>query len=340
MEQTMTAAVFEGQGKLTLKQVPVPKIINPDDVLLKVEAAAVCGTDVHILSVPAGHPATPGAILGHEYVGEVIEVGSNCGTLKPGDKVVVDPNITCGHCSNCQMGRHNMCSEMTTLGIFINGGFAPYNVAPAGQLYPYDANLDPQIAVFCEPLACVTNAVRKIAFFPGENAVVLGGGPIGQYFIQLALMAGAGKVIVSEPNPMRKDFSLGSGAARVFNPEQEDLAQVVAEEIPCGPDVVIDAVGCLADIAVNLCGRGGRVMLFGQNENARASIAQNTITRNEITVIGSYIARHTFPEAIRILESGRLDLEPLITNKVPLEDIEQGIEAMRSGRALKVIVTF
>jgi len=338
MLKTMLAAVFEGKGKLALKQVPVPKISKPDEVLLKVEAASICGTDVHILHVPPGHPATPGAILGHEYVGEVLEVGPACRGLKPGDKVAVDPNITCGICPACQLGRHNMCANMTTLGIFIHGGFAPFNVAPARQLHKYDRRLKPEIAVFAEPLACVVNAFKKLNLFPGENVAVLGAGPIGQYFIQLSKAAGAGRIVAVEPNPRRAKFAKTSGANIVIDPTNQDLLKSAAKIFPAGPEVVIDAVGSLMETAVALAGRGGRIMLFGQNANARASIAQNLITRNELTVLGSYIARHTFPEAVRILETGKLNVKPLITHRLKLKDIKQGIAAMEKGQAIKVIV--
>lgn len=338
MSGMMLAAVFEGRGKLSLKKVPVPKIEKPDEVLLKVEAASLCGTDVHILHVPPGHPAAPGAILGHEYVGEVLEVGHACAGLQPGDKVAVDPNVTCGHCPACQLGRHNMCAHMTTLGIFIPGGFAPYNVAPARQLHKYDPKLKPEVAVFAEPLACVVNAFKKLNLFPGEGVVVLGAGPIGQYFIQLARAAGAGRILAVEPNPRRRKLAQVSGAEVVVDPAQQNAPKTVAEVFPYGPEVVIDAVGSLAATAVEMAGRGGRILLFGQNARARAAIAQNTITRHELTVMGSYIAKHTFPEAVRLLETGRVKVQPLITHRFKLRDIKRGIAAMQKGAAIKVII--
>ncbi len=338
--KTMMAAVFEGDGRLALKKVPVPEIGKPDQVLIKVEAASVCGTDVHILAVPPGHPAAVGAVLGHEYVGEVIETGPDAHGLEPGDKVAVDPNVTCGHCQACLTGKHNMCSEMTTLGIFIDGGFAPFNVAPANQCYPYDPGLPPETAVFAEPLSCVNNAVRKLGLYPGESCLVLGGGPIGQYFTGLARAAGCRPVILSEPQAFRRKFAKKSGATRVVNPGVEDLEAAVLEETGSGADVVIDAVGSLFRQAISLAARGGRIMLFGQNQNALAEIRQNDITRNELTVMGSYIARHTFPDALKVLESGVLKVDHLITHLTTLDRIHEGIDAMRSGKAMKVIVKF
>jgi 2-desacetyl-2-hydroxyethyl bacteriochlorophyllide A dehydrogenase len=340
MNKKMTAAVFSGEGKLVLKKMPVPKIKKSDEVLIKVEAASICGTDVHILSVPPGHPATSGAILCHEYVGEVLETGDDVSSIKPGDKVAIDPNITCGNCEACSDGRHNMCSEMTTLGIFMHGGFAPFNIAPADQCYPYDPDLAPEIAVFAEPLSCVINAVRKISFFPGESCVVLGGGPIGQYFAGMASAAGCKPVIMSEPEAYRRKFAKRSGVDFMVNPEKEDLEKVVREKTGQGADVVVDAVGCLFSSAISLTARGGRIMLFGQNQHAGSEVFQNDITRNELTVMGSYIARHTFPDALKVLESGVLSVKHLITHKIKLDQIHDGMDAMRSGKAMKVIVSF
>ncbi len=340
MRKTMEAAVFEGEGRLELRRVPVPKLRGPEDVLIRVEAAAICGTDVHILATPPGHPATPGSILCHEYVGEVIEVGPEACGVSPGDKVAVDPNITCGACAPCASGRHNMCDEMTTLGIFTHGGFARYNVAPARSCYVYDQALAPEIAVFAEPLSCVCNAVRRIGFYPGESCLVLGGGPIGQYFVAMARAAGCSPVLVSEPVAYRRKFAKRSGATHVLNPKKHDVAVEVLKATGAGADVVVDAVGSLFGAALTLVARGGRVMLFGQNQTARTEVAQDAITRGELTVMGSYIARHTFPDALRVLETGVIDVRHLITHLIGLEQIHEGMDAMRSGKAMKVIVKF
>lgn len=339
MSATMTAAVFAAPGCLELREVPVPTIKQPDEVLLKVLAASICGTDLHILHVPPGHPGTIGAILGHEYVGEVLEVGPAVTNLKPGDRVVVDPNLTCGNCLYCQISRPNMCSNMTTLGIFLDGGFAQYNVAPARALHKISRQVPPEIAVFAEALSCVVNATRKIALEPGETAVVLGAGPIGLYFTQIFKASGAGQIIVAEVSPYRQKFAELSGATRVVDPRKEDPVAVISSLTGgLGADVVVDAVGTLLPLALKLVRRGGRILLFGQNQNARAEIAQNDITRNEITIMGSFIARYTFPPTIKLIESGLLNLEPLITHRLPLERIAEGMEAMKSGEAIKVII--
>lgn len=339
MTEKMTAAVFEGEGKLVLKEVEMPEVKQCEDVLLKVEAASICGTDCQILAVPPGHPATPGAILGHEYVGRVVETGSRVKHLKEGDRVVVDPNVTCGTCRYCAIGLPNMCENMTTLGIFIDGGFAEYNLAPAKALYRIEPDLPVEKAIFAEPLSCVVNGARKLALEPGESVVILGAGPIGLYYTLLSKLAGAGRIVVAEISSFRADKARECGADLVVNPREENLKEIVAEETGIGADAVIDAVGSLAKDGVELVRRGGRVLLFGMNSNARFDFKQYDITRNEIRLLGTFIANHTFPATIQLLESGRLNLDPLVTHRIKLGKIEKGIEIMRSGEGIEIIIT-
>lgn len=335
----MLAAVFEGEGKLNLKEVPIPEIKGLDEVLLQVEAASICGTDVHILETPPGHPANEGVILGHEYTGKVLEVGNSVKGFKEGDRVVINPNITCDSCTYCKMGMPNMCENITTLGIFINGGFARYNVAPAKALHKISPDLPAELAVFAEPLSCVVNATQKLKVQPGESVVVLGAGPIGLLFTQMFKASGAGKIIVSEVSEYRSKYAKESGATRVINPLKEDLEKVVKEETVIGSDVVVDAVGALFKETMKIVRRDGKILLFGQNYKARAEIAQNDITRSELVILGNYIAKFTFPPTAKIIESKILNLEKLITHRLSLKDIHKGIEAMENRRAIKVVIT-
>lgn len=335
----MKAAVFEGEGKLSIKEVPVPVVKNADDVLLEVEAASICGTDVHILHVPPGHPATAGAILGHEYLGKVLETGPAVKHLKPGDRVAVDPNLTCGLCTCCRLGLPNMCENMTTLGIFIDGGFAQYNVAPAKALHKISQKLPMEAAIFAEPLSCVVNGNGKIALQPGENVVILGAGPIGLLYTTLLKLNGAGKIIVAEVSPFRSAKAKEVGADVIVDPTKENLRDRVMAETGIGADVVVDAVGSLLNDAIGVSRRGGRVLLFGMNSNAKYEFRQFDITRNEIRILGTYISNNSFPNVIRLLESGRLNLAPLVTHKLPVEKLLEGIEIMRRGEGIEIIVT-
>lgn len=338
MAEKMIAAVFEGSGKLSIKEIPVPEIKNPDDVLLEVEAASICGTDCHILSVPPGHPATPGAVLGHEYVAKVLETGAAVKHVKKGDRVAIDPNLTCGLCKFCRIGLPNMCENMTTLGIFIDGGFAKYNVAPAKALHPISQTMPIEIAIFAEPMSCVVNGSTKLALHPGETVLILGAGPIGLYYTALMKANGAGKIIVAEVKDFRAKKALEMGASMVVNPAKENVYDVVMSETGIGVDAAIDAVGSLIGDALKCTRRGGRIVLFGMNSNARYELTQNDITRGEKKIIGTYISNNSFPPTIKVLESGLLPLDKLVTHKISIEQIPEHVDIMRRGDAIEVVV--
>jgi threonine dehydrogenase-like Zn-dependent dehydrogenase len=338
MTSTMQALVFEGDGKYAVREMPTPRIAADDQVLLRVDRASICGTDIHILSVPPGHPATAGSILGHEYTATVIDAGAGNRYLAKGDRVVIDPNLTCGLCDYCRRGLTNSCENMTTLGIFIHGGLAEYNVAPLKALHKISRDVPPERATLAEPLSCVLHAYEQAAITPGENIVILGGGPIGLLFLLLYQAAGAGKVMVVEPVAFRQERALACGATAVIDPKSEDVRAAVLEQTVLGGDVVIDAAGTLLPDCLNLVRRGGRVVLFGMNLHGERSVNQYWITRHQVSIIGSFIQQTAFPKVVKLLESGRLPVEKLVTHQLRLPEIAEGLDAMRSGRAIKVVV--
>jgi (R,R)-butanediol dehydrogenase/meso-butanediol dehydrogenase/diacetyl reductase len=335
----MKCAVFHGPGDLRVGQRPQPSLQHEEDVLLRVEAASICGTDLHILADPPGHPATPGSILGHEYVGEVLDAGDGVGELKKGDRVVVDPNLTCGRCPYCRRGSPNLCLNMTTLGIFRDGGFAEFNVAPARNLYPIDRHAPLDQAIFAEPLSCVLNAYGQSGLQIGDSVVILGAGPIGLLFLLLFRAGGAGRVGMAEISPLRSRLARECGADAIWNPREGDVAEQVREwSGGLGADVVVDAVGSLLGQALKLVRRGGRIVLFGMNQQAQPAVSQYEITRHEVTIAGTFIARRTFPQTVRTLESGRLPLEPLITHRIGLDGIVGVLPALHTGEAVEVLI--
>ncbi len=338
MAERMPAVVFQGEGRWALEERPVPSVRNPEDVLLQVEACGICGTDLHILEVPPGHPATPGVILGHEVIGRVVEVGPAVTHLRPGDRVAVAPNLYCGVCRFCQRGLYNHCERFTTLGIFLDGGLAPYEVAPARALFPISPQVPLERAIFTEVLSTVVGGTLQARLHPGEHAVVLGCGPVGLLFLQVFRASGAGSLIAADIAPFRLEFARRAGADRVVNPREEDLEAIVREVTGIGADVVVDAVGTLMSTALRLVRPAGTVILFGMNAQARAEIAQYDITRREIRVVGSYVGRHTFPLAIQMLERGVIRPEELVTHRLPLARFGEGLEHLRRGEAVKVMM--
>jgi 2-desacetyl-2-hydroxyethyl bacteriochlorophyllide A dehydrogenase len=338
MTPKMQAVVFHGDGKWGLESVDRPQIAADDDVLLKVDRTGICGTDLHILSTPPGHPATPGSILGHEYVATVAGAGDGVTHLKPGDRVVIDPNITCGLCQYCRLGMTNVCERMTTLGIFRHGGLAEFNVAPAKSLHRISHDTPVERAALAEPLACVWHAFEKSQFTPGESVAILGAGPIGLLFLLLFKSAGAGKVFVIEPADFRRHQAEELGADGAINPKTQNSAAEIKSVTGIGADIVVDAVGSLLPEALQLVRFGGRVVLFGMNLHAERAINQYHPTRSEITIIGSFIQRTAFPKVVRALEAGVAPVEKLITHRIGLADLSEGLEALRNGAAIKVLV--
>ena len=338
MPDTMQGIVFHGEGHWGLEKLPVPKIQALDDVLLKVDRASVCGTDIHILSTPPGHPATPGSILGHEYVATVVEAGEGVRDLQPGDRVVIDPNITCGTCEYCRLGMSNACANMTTLGIFRHGGLAEFSLAPARALHRINRDVPLDRATLAEPLSCVLHAFEKTALVPGESIAILGAGPIGLLFAMLFRAAGAGKILIVEPVEFRRRMAEQFGVDYALDPKAGDMAAQVKAVTRIGADVVVDAAGTLLPEAVNLVRRGGRVLLFGMNQHADRRVNQYTVTRHEISILGSFIQRTSFPKVVKILEAGLLPVERLVTHRLTLGEVHTGLEAMKQGQAIKVAV--
>lgn len=334
----MQAIVFHGPGHWALEDFPRPRIEAADDVLLRVDRVSICGTDIHILADPPGHPATPGSILGHEYVATVTDIGDGVSNVRPGDRVVIDPNITCGLCEYCRKGLSNVCENMTSLGIFRHGGLAEFNLAPAKALHKIDPDVPPERACLAEPLACVWHAFEKTQILPGETVAILGAGPIGLLFLMLFKTAGAGKVYVIEPTEFRRKTAERLGADGVIDPRNENAAGAVKSATRIGVDVAVDAAGSLLPETLELVRRGGRVILFGVNQHAERSLNQYAITRYEASILGSYIQRTAFPKVVRILEAGLLPVEKLITHRLRLNEVGMALEAMRVGEAIKAVV--
>ena len=338
MGKKQKAIIYTGPGKWELTEKPVPEVEKANEVLVKILAASICGTDVHILADPPEYPAKVGVTIGHEIVGEVADVGSCVTSLKKGDRVIMDNNIACGVCDCCRSGNSNVCCNMVSLGMELDGAFAQYCVAPEGNLIKINKDVPVDTAIFAEPLNCVMGGFQKIKIMPGDGVLILGGGPIGMYFTKLCKMCGAGKVYVSEVSEKRTELIKKSGADRIINPVKEKLSDVVREDYPDGVDIVIDCVGVLINDALECVRPAGDVLLFGLNENAKESICQSFITRHGITVKGTFIGNNVMNTVAKGLNSGMLDFRYMITHKLPLEEFGTGLEAMRKGEAVEVVL--
>lgn len=335
----MKAIVFKDLAEWTFEERPEPEIKRADDVLVEVEAASICGTDVHVLGNPPGFIGKKGSILGHECVGTVREVGPGVKAFKEGDRVVLIPNLPCGYCECCRKGKVNMCMNEKVMGVTCDGVFAKYFVAPEVALTKIPQNMPKELAIFAEPVKCVMGAMDWLRVLPGETALVLGGGPIGLYFIMLLKANGAGKVIVSEPSEYRAEYARKCGADLVVDPTKENLFEVVMGETDgLGVDITADAVGVLIGDAIKCTCKGGRIVLMGQNGAVNETICQNDIVSKGLSVYGNYIGNYIMSRTVKMLDAGIIPVEKIITHKLPLSRFEEGLEAMRKGTGLEVIL--
>lgn len=336
----MKAVILKEVGEFALVEKPVPTLTDSGDLLIRIEAASICGSDVHIFADPPGIPAVKGTTIGHELVGRVLQAGAAVSGFAPGDRLVLDNNIPCGQCYFCKTGRPNLCENMSTIGVDRDGAFAEYAAVPARMAVKLPPELPVEDAIFAEPLNCVMGAVDKIRLLPGENVLVMGAGPIGLYFVKLLALNGAGKIFVSEVSEYRAGFARACGATRVIDPTREDLGGILrAETDGLGVDVAVDAVGTLLPGCIDAARAGGRILLFGNNSSVTETVCQADITRKELTVMGSYVGPHTLPATVKLLASGRLDLRGLITHRITLSEFAEGMEAMRKGKAIEVVIT-
>ena len=342
----MQAAVFEAPGKLVLTQRTKPRISRPDQVLVRVTGVGVCGTDLHMHQIPPAHPARQGIIEGHEFTGIIEELGSEVTGYEIGESVLIDPHPGCGVCEECRRGRPDQCLPLIessgepghpdTIGIFSDGAMAEYTIVPRQSIYKVSQDVPPHIAALAEPLACVVNAADKLEVQPGDHVVILGAGPIGLLFTMLLIANGASKVIVSEPSSYRREAAKRVGADLVVHPDE--LIAAVQKEMVHGPDVVVEAVGPLLPLAVELVRAGGRILQFGHDETVEPAIPVGTLLKKEAIIYGAFIGRFSFEKAARIMESGKLPLEEVVSHQLPLSRVHEAMDLLRSGEGLKIIL--
>ncbi len=334
----MRVPIFLGEGRLKYEDRPIPRLVRDDDVLVSIHASGICGTDLNILAVPPAHDARPGIVIGHEGVGEVVEVGRAVRSLAPGNRVVIAPRLTCGKCEYCRRGLDNQCTNYQTIGTTLDGTFAPYTLAPERALYKISDRVATEDAALFEPLSCVVGALARAPIHPGDNVCIIGAGPMGALFAMVAWAHGAGRVIMSDVVPYRLDFVEEVLGIIPVNPQQRDLQQAVMDLTTIGCDLVIDTVGNQINSAITLARRGGSVILFGLRPHDHPSVNQYTITRRDLSVIGTFVGLHPFAQTIALLESGRIAPSRLVTHRLPLAELAQGVALMRSGRAMKVLI--
>ena len=330
--------IFRGNGVLEYVERDAPQIEAADDVLVQIEACGICGTDLNILAVPPAHKAPPGIVIGHEGVGIVKAIGPAVQSVRPGDRVVIANRLTCGQCDYCRRGLDNQCTNYQTIGTTIDGAFAPTLRAPARALWKIDPSVPRDDAALFEPLSCAVGSVKRAPFQPGDNVAIIGAGPMGLLFALLYRTLGAGKIILLDVAPYRLEFAQEMGMDAALNVTQVDAAAEVKRLTGIGADIVVDAVGNQMSQALQLARRGGQVILFGLRPHDNPPVNQYTITRYDLTVHGTFVGLHPFAQTIQLLESRHIQPSVLVTHRLPLAELERGVELMRTQQAMKVLI--
>jgi 2-desacetyl-2-hydroxyethyl bacteriochlorophyllide A dehydrogenase len=328
----MKAAVLEGIKQIRVRGDVKEPEIGPRDVLVRAKACGICGTDVHIWEGEF-FPTFP-LIPGHELAGEVAKVGAEVEGLAPGDRVMVDPTVTCEDCHFCMINRQNHCLKWNAVGVTRDGGFAEYVRVPAKNCYRFE-RVSFSEAAFCEPLACVVFGQDRANIDIGSQVLVVGAGPIGQLHLQASRAHGASSVTVIDVVESKLQMAREHGASDAFIAD-DGLEQKLKRIAPWGFDVVIDATGVARAMQASLkyVKSGGTYVVFGVcSPNDTIALSPYEVYRRDLTIVGSFAIRRTYDRAFKLMESGVIDVKKLIHEKLAVEEIGRGLEMMKKGTA-------
>jgi threonine 3-dehydrogenase len=333
----------ESQPGLWLEDVPEPTI-GINDVLINVDRTGICGTDVHIYNWDAWAQKTIPVpmVVGHEFVGEIVEVGSNVADFHPGDIVSGEGHVVCGRCRNCLAGRRHLCNDTKGIGVNRPGAFAEYMALPMTNVWLHDATIDRDVASIFDPFG---NAVHTALSFTvlGEDVLITGAGPIGVMAAAVVRHAGARFVVVTDVNPYRLDLAKEMGATLAVDVRTTRLADVQKQlNMQEGFDVGLEMSGnssAFREMLENMC-HGGKIAMLGIPTEEMA-IDWPTVVFNMLTIKGIYGREmyETWYKMTVMLESG-LDIGPVITHRFHFTEFEKGFEVMRSGQSGKVILSW
>lgn len=335
----MKAAVFYEPGKVVVEEHPCREP-GKGEVLIRVKAAGVCGTDIHIYDGAKGaSECFPPVVLGHEFAGVVEKLGEGVTRCKAGDHVTVDPSILCGKCYECQTGTPHFCQDYSATGVTYDGAFAEYCVVSEKQVFQLKKDVPFEEGAMCEPVGCCLHGIDQAGIKTGDVVVVIGGGTIGAIMLQLARMAGAAVVIVSEPDAKKRERALELGADIAFDPLNEDFWQVLKEHQLRKANVVIECVGSRATMmnAFDFAGQGTHIILFGLTDpDCEIPVKPYEIFQKELLITASYVNPYTHGRAVDIVNSRKLKLEELISERLSLDEIQKVFEIR--GKNGKMIV--
>lgn len=344
--ETIKAVVYHAPGDIRVEEVPMPEC-GADELLVKVDACAVCGTDLK--SMVSGNPriVAPKA-MGHEFTGLIETVGSEVSGFAVGERVVMATSVSCGECYYCKKGHSNLCQELAPMGFSYEGGMADYVAIPErairnGHVIKVPGHVKPEHAALAEPLSCAVNSCENCGIREGDTVVVIGGGPMGILNACAAREFGAGKIIMAELNPARL-AQCGPFADLLVNSGEEDMEKIVKDETGgIGADVVIVAAPAAPpqEQALSMVRKQGSICLFASLPVGKSmlNIDSRPLHYGEIRMVGSSDSTPAHVErAVEMIAGGKLEMDLLATHQLPLDGIFEAFELMKSGESLRVVL--
>ncbi len=343
MTQTMKALVKREAGKgIWMEQVPVP-VAGPNDVLIKLEKTAICGTDLHIYLWDEWSQRTikPGLVIGHEFVGRIVELGSAVTGYTIGQRVSAEGHVVCGICRNCRAGTPHLCPNTIGIGVNRDGAFAEYIAVPASNLWPIPDAIPSELAAFFDPYGNAAHCALEFDVV-GEDVLVTGAGPIGIIAAGICKHIGARNVVVTDVNDHRLKLATEMGATRVVNVAREDLREVMTELGMEGFDVGLEMSGNPQAFAsmLDCMYHGGKIAMLGIMPNG-AGIDWDKVIFKGLTIQGIYGRRmyETWYKMTQLVLSG-FPLHKVLTHELPIDEFQQGFELMESGKSGKVVLSW
>jgi L-iditol 2-dehydrogenase len=335
----MRAMVLKAPGELVLDEVARPGL-DAGQALIRVSHSGVCGTDLKIYNgaIPVKYPR----IMGHEMIGEVVE-GSGSDAFRPGDRVIIDPELFCGACFHCRIGQTHLCPNGMLLGRDTNGGFAEYVTAPASHVFRLPDSIDSRTAPLIQVLTTCVHAQRLANILPGESVVVLGLGVTGQLHVQLAKARGASPVIGITRSPAKRELAQKLGADLTVASGEGAIQKVLEATDGRGADLIIETTGMIASLAdaITMARSGGRLLLFGIITATQGALPFYQLYFKELALINARVAKsEDYPASIDLVERGIVRLEPLISHVMPFSELKAAIGMLSSdsGQRMKIIL--
>ena len=323
----MKALCVTTPNNIVIEERPMPSIKSPDDVLIKVKAGGICGSDVHIYHGTSSVATYP-RVIGHEIVGEVLETGADVTRFKTGDRVIMDPVISCGTCYQCRIGRSNVCGKLQVRSVHVDGGYQEYIVMPQHSIYQIPDELSWEEAIMIEPFTIAEQVCWRAGITKDDKVFIMGAGPVGLSILKMVKLYGA-TCFISDVMDYKLTAAKDYGADVVINAKEVDVKEEIMRLTENGATVVIDAA-CTTksfELALTYVCSAGRVITLGFGKDPSA-INQLSITAREIDVRGSRLHNNKFPTVIEYFKSGKLRVNDMITRRFNFTEINDALKVI------------